>query len=84
MAHNRDVAGIYCSEVLAGLSDYLDGDLCDRDVERVQAHLRGCDWCERFGSQMSAVVGQLKKELASAPRVQPDMAARLLSRIESE
>lgn len=84
MAHNRKVAGIYCNEVLAGLSDYLDGDLSPEDVARVQAHLRGCDWCERFGGEMGAVVGQLKKQLSSAPSLDPEIADELMSRLERE
>ncbi len=82
MAHDRKVAGIMCSEVLAGLSDYLDGALSEAQVSQVQAHLRGCDWCERFGSQMGTVVGQLRRQLGAAPPTDEEVSQRLLQRLE--
>lgn len=84
MAHDREVAGLRCHQVLAGLSDYLDGELSEAEVQQVQAHLRGCDWCERFGNEMGAVVSRLRRELNVAPKVQPDVAERLLRRLELE
>jgi hypothetical protein len=48
---NRVVAGIRCIEVLELLSDYLDGDVSQESKERIEAHLRGCDQCERFGGR---------------------------------
>ncbi|MCA9550505.1 MAG: zf-HC2 domain-containing protein [Myxococcales bacterium] len=82
MAHDREVAGLRCTEVLARLSDYLDGDLSPEEVAQVQGHLRGCDWCERFGSQMGEVVGKLRRELATPPDAGPDVARRLMERLD--
>jgi len=82
MAHDREVAGIRCTEVLARLSDYLDGDLSAEQVATVQAHLRGCDWCERFGDQMSEVVTRLKAELGPAEPADDAVTERLLERLE--
>lgn len=84
MAHDREVAGIRCTQVLAGLSDYLDGELEPEVVEQVQAHLRGCDWCERFGAQMSSVVKQLRSELSPAEAIGEDVEARLMARLARE
>lgn len=82
MAHDREVAGIRCTEVLARLSDYLDGELTSSKVSQVQAHLRGCDWCERFGHHMGEVVGRLRRELGAPPPAEPDVARRLMARLD--
>lgn len=67
MAHDREVAGIRCTEVLAVLSDYLDGELDAATRARVEAHVGGCDWCEHFGGQFAATVGALKRRLDQPP-----------------
>ena len=82
MAHDREVGGLRCTEVLARLSDYLDGDLTADEVARVQAHLHGCDWCERFGDRMGEVVGRLRRELGAPPAADPDVARRLMERLD--
>jgi anti-sigma factor RsiW len=74
---DRLVAGLRCREVLEVLSDYLDGDLTDEQVARVQAHLAGCDWCERFGGRFSAVVRAFRAGLGMAPPLESAVAARL-------
>ena len=67
MAHDREVAGIRCGRVLELLSDYQDGELSPEDVTRVEGHLRGCDWCERFGRDFSTAVGRLRRQLGVLP-----------------
>ena len=72
MAHDRDVGGIRCLEVLALLPDFLDGGLTDNQLGRVHAHLAGCDWCERFGGEYASTVTSLRESMpqtASAGRV---------------
>lgn len=61
---DRNVAGITCSAVLAVLSDYLDGEVTDAVRAQVNAHLAGCDVCERFGGRFATTVGALRKHLA--------------------
>lgn len=61
---DRNVAGITCSAVLAALSDYLDGEVSDAQRAQVNAHLAGCDVCERFGGRFAATVGALRRHLA--------------------
>lgn len=58
------IAGISCSQVLERLSDYLDGDLPPEGREQVEAHLRGCDGCSRFGGEFKATVSALRGLLA--------------------
>ena len=79
----RNVAGLACRQVLALLSDYLDGDLAREEVVRIEAHLAGCDWCERFGGGVGHVVGALRRELSRAAPLPRDVAARLERRLAS-
>jgi len=60
MAHEREVAGIRCMEVLARLPDFLDGELTRDASERIEAHLRGCTWCEQFGGAYGAMIAELR------------------------
>ncbi len=73
----RKVAGLFCFEVLERLSDYLDNELAADARENLEAHLRGCDWCERFGGEMAGLVKALREELAEAEPLEPDLLDRL-------
>jgi len=84
MFPEREVAGLRCSEILARLSDYLDGDLDPVEAGRVRAHLRGCEVCERFGGAMATVVGELRRQLGDAEPLVDDVAARLRERLDRE
>lgn len=79
MAHDRDVAGIRCGEVLEILPDYLEGTLEPERLAQVQAHLAGCDWCERFGGAYAGAVGALRRELGVAPELGAALRGRLLA-----
>ncbi len=81
-AHDRSVAGIRCSEVLDDLSDYLDGELTDERVRRIEAHLQGCDWCERFGGDFGHAIGSLRTALASPPAAPTGVHSRLMERLQ--
>ena len=59
----RVVAGLRCRDVLADLSAYLDGELPRARVDRIEAHLQGCDWCERFGGDFTRSVEALRRVL---------------------
>lgn len=61
------VAGLTCGAVLDRLSDYLDAELGADDRARLEAHLRGCEGCARFGGELRATVRALKAHLAAAP-----------------
>lgn len=76
-AHDRDVAGIRCFEVLEKLSAYLDGELDAAEVERIDTHLEGCNWCERFGGHFAAVVTALRLHLQDAQPLAPVVRTRL-------
>ncbi len=63
MADNQLVGGLRCFEVLAVLSDYVDGELDAETKAKVEAHLAGCDACTKFGGEFGAVVGALRQKL---------------------
>jgi predicted anti-sigma-YlaC factor YlaD len=73
-----------CSEVLAVLSEFIDGTIGADAHAHVTEHLRGCDWCERFGGRFSEVVETLRRELRDPDALGDDVAARLQRRLERE
>lgn len=77
MAHDREVAGIRCVEVLEILPDFVEGTLDPERLEQVLAHLAGCDWCERFGGAYAGTVGALRRELGGAPPLTAGQQGRL-------
>lgn len=81
MAHDREVAGIRCLEVLERLPEVLDGSLAADALGRVQGHLRGCDWCDRFGGEYGRAVAALRRELGGSPPVPESVRARLRDRL---
>lgn len=78
---DRIVAGLRCREVLADLSDFLDEELPVGRTEQIRAHLRGCDWCERFGGEYAGAVEALRRTLAEAPPVPDELRRRLRERL---
>jgi anti-sigma factor RsiW len=85
MKGEREVAGLRCSEVLARLSDYIDGDLAAEEVERLQQHLQGCRVCEAFGGSMAELVRSLRRDPgASAEGPPAGVAERLRERLRRE
>lgn len=81
-AHDRVVAGLRCTQVLDDLSDYFDGDLPPERVARIDAHLAGCDWCERFGGDFAGAITALRERLAAPAPPAPSAHARLMARLE--
>ncbi len=77
----RIVGGLSCSDVLELLSDYIDNATDSGTRARVEEHLRGCDWCERFGGRFSEVVETLRKQLGTAEPLPSDVAKRLRERL---
>lgn len=74
----REVAGLRCGQVLAGLTEYLAGGLDAAMRERVEAHVRGCAHCERFGGELAAAIRAIR---ASAPEPPPEALARIEARL---
>lgn len=84
MATERLVAGLRCHEVLADLSEYLDGGLSPDRREHLEAHVRGCDYCERFGQQFAETVRALRSALGPPAPLEPAMANRLRARLKRD
>lgn len=62
---DRMVGGLRCRDVLDLLADYVDGELDAATLGKVDAHLRGCDTCEKFGGEYGALVAHLRARLAA-------------------
>lgn len=80
----RIVAGIRCREVLADLSDYLDGVLPPGRVRQIEAHVRDCDWCARFGGEFAALVTRFRELLGEAEPLSDEVSGRLRQRLRRE
>lgn len=80
----RDVGGIRCSQVLALLSEYVDGELDASAVERVEIHLLGCPNCERFGRNFGAMVVSLRQDAEKEPASDIDVVRSLLHYLRKE
>jgi anti-sigma factor RsiW len=76
----REVAGLRCSQVLEGLTEYLEGGLDAATRARVEAHVGGCDLCERFGGAFGEAVKAIR---ASAVEPPPDVLGRLEARLRA-
>jgi anti-sigma factor RsiW len=77
----RNVGGMRCSEVLAVLSEYVDGELDDSVVAKVENHLLGCPNCERFGRNFGSMVVSLRNESQQSPDAALDAMERLLEQL---
>lgn len=78
------IAGLSCTEVLARLSDYVDGELPPDERARVEEHLRGCDGCARFGGAFRATVRALRAALAREGELSASVRERLRRALDEE
>lgn len=74
----RQVAGVWCGQVLELLPDYVDGVLPPDVLALAQAHLAGCDWCVQFGGAYAGVVRALPRPADPIPA---GVAERLKARL---
>jgi anti-sigma factor RsiW len=68
-----------CEEVLAVLSDYLDGELAPEALATVETHLHACQDCARFSGRFRATLGALREHLAATPALPEGLRERLLA-----
>ena len=61
LAEERVAAGLHCGEVLADLTEHLDGRLSRDRAQRLDEHLEDCVGCRRFESAVTAVVRALRQ-----------------------
>ena len=50
---------LVCRDAVALMSDYLDGNLDERDRERLEGHLAGCPHCTEYLAQLRATIDAL-------------------------
>ncbi len=81
---DRMVAGMRCREVLAELSDFVDDALPEERAAQIRAHVKDCDWCERFGGEFAAVIKGFRRALAVADPIDPGIERRLRERMRRE
>ena len=62
----------------------VEGAVSQEDKERIEAHLKGCDQCERFGGQMSSIVKSLREQLKEPEPLDEGVAKRLQDRLSRE
>jgi predicted anti-sigma-YlaC factor YlaD len=80
MDGNLFVGGLWCNDVLAGLSEYLDGELSPEMIVKVERHLQGCENCQRFGADMAALLASVATFHKDLP---PDVRVRLRQTIST-
>ncbi|HET9209669.1 MAG TPA: zf-HC2 domain-containing protein [Thermoanaerobaculia bacterium] len=76
MEDERMVAGLHCGEILADLSEHLDGRLSLDRAERIDEHLAGCPECGRLLGGVTAAVRALR-QLPDEP-LPPEIEERLI------
>jgi RNA polymerase sigma-70 factor (ECF subfamily) len=76
------VAGLHCGEVLADLTESLDGRLSRDRAERIDEHLAGCARCRRFDDALIAAVRAVR-QLPDEP-LPPEVEARLAASLHGE
>lgn len=73
----RLVGSLTCSQVLAELSAYLDGDLDPTRRGQVETHVAACQACATFGAGIARLLAEVRLRMASPDPVPDDIAARL-------
>lgn len=82
MEGERIVAGLHCGEVLADLSEHLDGRLGFDRAGRIDEHLAGCAECGRLLGEITAAVRALR-QLPEEP-LPSEIEALLLEALRDE
>lgn len=80
----REVGGLWCSEVLTRLDAFAEGELSDADRAQVHAHVAGCSVCERFGQHYAALVARFREHCAAPDPVDAATTERLVSQLVAE
>ena len=77
----RQVAGLTCSEVLADLSAYLDGELDAARKAQIEGHVSECQACATFGAAFGSLLAEVRTRMQQPEPVPADVEARLRSRL---
>lgn len=69
----------HLDELLAGLSDYLEGSLPSEVEAQIQEHLGGCPHCAQFGEQFAQMLVQAQAAGPPPKRTSQERTALLES-----
>lgn len=83
MINEVKAGGLWCSEVLALLSEYVDKELPAAQTAQIEAHLAECDRCLSFGTQFSAMIQELVSKLSVPESLGEAAAQRLRERLRA-
>lgn len=82
---DRIVAGLSCREVLADLSEVVDGALPAERMAAIGRHVAGCHVCESFGGKFTEMVRRVRAEFTTGEAAVPSaVSARLRGRLAEE
>lgn len=48
-----------CLELIQLVTDYLEGTIAEVERERLESHVRECEWCDRYVTQTRQVIAAL-------------------------
>jgi RNA polymerase sigma-70 factor (ECF subfamily) len=76
---DRVIAGLHCGEVLADLTEHLDGRLAGERAQQVDEHLDGCALCRQVSVDLAAAVRALRQvpDAPLAAEAEADLLAAL-------
>ena len=72
--------GPECRDIRMTVSDYIDGDMRERQVERVRAHLGACKACQAFVDTLVETIrllGTMKREEPAPAGLKNAIRARI-------
>lgn len=79
----RTVAGLTCSDVLADLSRYLDGELAPERRTQIENHVSECGDCAAFGQAFGGMIAAVRARLREPEPVPAEIAERLRTALGS-
>jgi anti-sigma factor RsiW len=70
-----------CKNLLASLSDYVDGELGEELCAEIERHLAGCENCQIVVDTLRKTI-YLYRTTSSQPEIHPDVRKRLFLRLD--
>lgn len=80
---NVPPGGLTCFEVLAQLSDLLDGTLAAPQRQQVEVHVAGCGDCARFGGAVAKVIAGLRAGALATQDANETLPGAVASRLDA-
>ena len=80
--HDHDRA--QCRQLLASLSNYVDGDLADEMCREIERHMAGCERCRIVVDTLRKTVELYHTAAADEPPAPDDVRRRLFFKLNLE